>query len=134
MEGYYPLLPTLRGVTKSLGACNSEPRGEIGVSDCETGHKGGMGIFSMVKGAFYGICRLAPREILKNSEKAFRSAWKKVDQKRSLSKFLRNLKRNFLMKKASEKNMLARFRIESVTAVGLVEINYNPRGWGLGIF
>jgi hypothetical protein len=30
-----------------------------------------MGMFSTVKGAFYGICRFAPREFFKNSERAF---------------------------------------------------------------
>ena len=127
VEGYYPLLPIPPGVTKSLGACNSEPRGNFGVSDCETGHKGGMGIFSMVKGAFYGICRLAPREILKNSEKAFRSLWKKV-VKKSLTKFSENLRKSFFMKRMSGKNISTRSQLESVEAVGLAGISYSPRG------
>lgn len=38
------------------------------------------------------------------------------------------------MKKASEKNMLARFQIGSVEAVRLAEKNYNFRGRDLEIF
>ena len=38
------------------------------------------------------------------------------------------------MKKASEKNMLARFRIGSVEAVGLEGAGYSPRGRRWGFF
>lgn len=124
--GINPPAPCPRGAMKSLEACNSEPRGETGVSDCEFGHKGGMGIFIMVKGAFYGNREFAPREFLKNSEKAFRSAWKKI-VKKSLTKFSENSKRNFLLKK-SGKNILTHSQIGSVEAVRSVEKNYNFRG------
>ncbi len=47
--------------------------------------------------------------------------------------FKRYSKKNFLLKK-SEKNISIRFRIESATAVRLVEISYSPRGRRWGIF
>lgn len=66
------LLPhTPGGVMKSLGLLGSEPRGDLGASDCETGHKGGMGIFSMVKGLFMEIIDLLHGEFLKILKRLF---------------------------------------------------------------
>jgi hypothetical protein len=98
------------------------------VSVCEIKHKGGTGIFNMIKGAFYGICRFAPREFLKNSEKAFRSAWKKMTPRKLLMKFSENSEKNILLRKKSEKNIFRRFQVGSAEAVRLEDVGYNPRG------
>lgn len=83
-------------------------------------------MFSTVKGAFYGICRFAPREFFKNSERAFWSPWKKVVRK-SLMKFSENSKRNFPLKKSGE-NISTHSQIESVEGVGLEDTSSDFRG------